>query len=92
LAQRFEWDEAKSDGTLQLRGFDFAYASLIFDGPVLEADDPRRAYGERRIAAIGRVGPDVLFIIYTWRGDARRILSARLASRKERDAYRETFG
>ena len=55
-------------------------------------DGERAGYGERRIQAIGRVGPDILFVIYTWRGEARRIISARLASRRERDAYRQTFG
>jgi uncharacterized DUF497 family protein len=87
----FEWDETKSKATLRSRGFDFAYASRIFENPVLEVDDERRAYGEQRIVAIGRVGPNTLFVVYTWRGNTRRIISARLASRKERDAYRETF-
>jgi uncharacterized DUF497 family protein len=30
--------------------------------------------------------------IFTWRGGSRRTISARLASRRERDAYRQTFG
>jgi uncharacterized protein len=41
-------------------------------------------YGEGRIQAIGRVGDDILFVVYTDRGDARHIISARLANRKER--------
>lgn len=88
----FEWDAAKSETTLRLRGFDFAYASRIFESPTLEFADERRAYGERRVAAIGSVGPNTLFVIYTWRGEIRRIISARLASRKERNAYNQTFG
>ena len=87
----FEWDEAKSEANLRERGFDFAYAALIFDGPTLEWDDVRRDYGERRIQAIGQVDEDVLFVVYTWRGAVRRIISARLANRRERDAYREAF-
>ena len=31
----FEWDEAKSAANLRTRGFDFAYAALIFDGPTI---------------------------------------------------------
>ncbi len=50
----FEWDEAKSEANLEARGFDFAYAALIFDGPTLEMDDDRVDYGERRVQAIGR--------------------------------------
>lgn len=88
----FEWDAAKSAANLRARGFDFAYAALIFDGPTLEMDDDRADYGERRIQAIGRAGDDVLFVVYTWRADVRRIISARRANRRERDAYRKAFG
>ena len=55
-----------------------------FLGPTLERPDNRREYGEVRIQAIGRVIDDILFVVYTDRGDARHIISARLASRKER--------
>jgi uncharacterized DUF497 family protein len=85
----FEWDEEKSAENLRGRGFDFAYTCRIFSGPTLERDDTRGEYGERRIQAIGRVGGDTLFVVYTWRGAARRIISARPASRRERDAYRQ---
>lgn len=87
----FEWDDAKSEANLQKRGFDFAYASLIFDKPILEWDDQRREYGERRICALGQVEENVLFVVYTWRSDVRRIISARLAKRRERDAYRKAI-
>jgi len=77
----FEWDEAKSRRTLGERGFDFDYASRIFLGPTLEKRDDRRDYDEVRIQAIGQVGDDVLYVVYTDRGEARRIISARPASR-----------
>lgn len=88
----FEWDAEKSEANYRARGFDFAYAAGIFDGPTLEMDDGRRDYKERRIQAIGRVEADVLFVVYTWRGDARRITSARLANRRERDGYCQIYG
>ncbi len=88
----FEWDEEKSEANLKARGFDFAYAASIFDLPTLEMDDGRADYGERRVQAIGRVGADVLFVVYTWRGGVRRIISARLANRKERDIHERNFG
>jgi uncharacterized DUF497 family protein len=80
----FEWDEAKSRRTTSERGFGFDYAARIFLGPTLEKQDDRRDYGEVRIQAIGEVAGDVLFVAYTDRGDARHVISARLASRKER--------
>ncbi|MBY0509671.1 MAG: BrnT family toxin [Rhodospirillaceae bacterium] len=88
----FEWDEDKSEVTHRLRGFDFAYAALIFESDVLEFDDTRRLYGERRVCAIGQIDTNVLFVTYTWRGLVRRIISARLANRKERNVYHQAFG
>ena len=81
----FEWDEAKSRRNLNERvGFD--YAARIFLNPTLEKQDDRRDYGEVRMQAIGQVGEDVLFVVYTDR-NARHIISARLASRKERKSW-----
>jgi uncharacterized DUF497 family protein len=80
----FEWEEAKSRRNLNERGFGFEYAARIFLSPTLERLDNRREYGEARIQAIGRVIDDILFVVYTDRRDARHIISARLASRKER--------
>jgi uncharacterized protein len=88
----FEWDDAKSRRNLTERGFDFEFAARIFEADLLEYEDRRREWGERRIAAIGEVEDEVLFVVYTWRGAHRRIISARRASRRERDEYREAFG
>ena len=41
----FEWDAAKSVRCRRERGFDFAFASLIFGGATLEWDDDRFDYG-----------------------------------------------
>ncbi|MCY4120104.1 MAG: BrnT family toxin [Acidobacteria bacterium] len=38
---RFAWDERKSEANLRERGFDFAFASLIFDGATVEVEDRR---------------------------------------------------
>ena len=83
----FGWDEAKSQRTLRERGFGFDYAAGIFSGPTLEHEDNRRDYGEVRVQAIGRAGADVLFVVYTERGDVRHIISARRANRKERNLW-----
>jgi uncharacterized DUF497 family protein len=62
------------------------YAARIFLNPTLEKQDDRRDYGEVRMQAIGQVGEDVLFVVYTDR-NAHHIISARLASRKERKSW-----
>ena len=83
----FEWNPAKSAVTFHQRGFDFGYASRIFAGPCLRSEDTRTDYGEIRMKAIGRVETDILAVIYTMRGSALRIISARRANRKERTEW-----
>jgi len=73
----FEWDEAKSARNLRERGFDFEFVTGIFDGPVVDEEDPRRDYGERRFHATGQMEGRFFVVVYTWRGDRRRIISAR---------------
>ena len=86
----------KSTGNLRERGFDFAFASRIFEGPTLEREDRRRDYRERRVIALGEVKGIGLTVVYTDRagtsgGVVRRIISARVSSRHERKAYREAL-
>ncbi len=63
-------------------------ASEIFDQPVLQIVDSRRDYGEQRIRAIGQTTDGrLLAVVYTDRGNTRWIISARPASRKERQLW-----
>ena len=92
----FEWDAAKSARNLELRGFDFAFASQVFTGTYVEFDDTRRDYGERRVLALGLADGIPLTIIFTDRVDpdrgvVRRLISARLSNRKERRRYAEAI-
>ncbi|HEY7300595.1 MAG TPA: BrnT family toxin [Xanthobacteraceae bacterium] len=83
----FEWDETKSERNRRERGFDFERAALIFEGPVIEWCDIRKDWGEPRILAVGVVEGDTLAVIYTERGQLRRIISARKARKKERELW-----
>ena len=88
----FEWDPEKSQANLADRGFDFEFATLVFEGPTLEVQDRRQDYGEARIVAIGIAQGIALTVVYTDRQDAsadfvRRIISARRSNRREREAY-----
>ena len=64
---------------------DLLIHALIFEGGRIEWPDDRRDYGEARVRAIGKADGLVLHVVFTDRGDVRRIISAQLASRKERD-------
>ena len=99
---RMYTDWCASPGTLvrarptsQLGGFDFAFASLVFDGPTLERVDDRADYGERRVIAVGLADGLHLTVVYTDRESARetvrRIISARRSNRQERRTYDEAY-
>ena len=99
----FEWNEHKSDENLRLRGFDFAFATLIFDGLQVTREDRRKDYGERRWVAVGVADGVHLTVVYTDREPgvrvrdrtytrpARRIISARRSKRSERAEYEKAF-
>ncbi len=87
----FEWDAHKNAVNLAKHGIDFADAARMFEGPVLERLDDREDYGETRIAAVGVVEGRELFVVYTMRGETRRIISARKANRHECEAYRKAL-
>lgn len=91
---RFTWDPRKSERNLVERKFDFAFATLIFDGPTVERTDSRRNYGEQRMVAIGMAQGIALTVVYTDRAGTgsevvRRIISARKSDRRERTAYKK---
>ena len=83
----FEWDEDKRTINLGKHGIDFEGAKLIFDGVTIEYVDDRLEYGEERIGAYGVANNEVLFVVYTQRGNIRRIISARKAGTYERTTY-----
>ena len=85
---RFEWDERKDAGNLAKHGVSFAEAVAVFDGPILRSRDDRRNYGENRFVACGSAAGRILIVVYTVRGERIRIISARRAKRREREAYR----
>lgn len=82
-----EWDESKRETNIAKHGVDFVDAARVFEGAVLETEDRRQDYGERRYRALGQFNGRVLYVIYTWRQGRRRIISARRASRDERETY-----
>jgi uncharacterized DUF497 family protein len=92
---RFDWDPEKSDRNFAERGFDFSFATGTFLGPTLERIDTRQDYGEVRRIALGVAEGIPLTVVYTDRAEAgdvvRRIISARVSNRRERQAYRKVF-
>ena len=86
----FEWDDTKSDACLVERGFDFAYAIRAFlDDDRIVGRDLRRDYGEDRYRLPGAIEDRVFVVIYTTRGSAIRIISARKANAREVREYEQ---
>ena len=83
----FEWDENKRLLNLGKHGIDFVAAKEIWEGPVLEAPSNQNHHGEERLLAIGRVNDRCITVVYTWRGENRRLISARKARTHEQEAY-----
>ncbi|MCY4389210.1 MAG: BrnT family toxin [Desulfurellaceae bacterium] len=87
---QFEWDEVKNQANIRKHGISFETAKRIFEGPVVTRIDQRKDYGEDRYISIGRVEPAALIVVaHTSRNGRIRLISARPASRKERQAYHE---
>jgi len=85
----FEWDRNKANANLKKHDIDFADAVTVFDdSKAITIDDPD--HGEERFITIGMDAYGrILVVIYTWRGDVIRIISARKANKYERKQYEE---
>lgn len=84
---KFEWDEQKETGNFREHGVMFHTAALVFgDRYRMEIYDRAHSGNEDRYITIGMVD-DVLYVVYTKRDDATRLISARIATKKEREVY-----
>ena len=84
----FEWDDHKESINIKKHGINFTTASRVFLDPnrIERYDSLHSSYFEDRYNTIGKVN-DILFVVYTDRADSIRIISARIASREEKEAY-----
>ena len=84
---KFEWDPDKNASNLAKHGISFGEAATIFEGPVftLADEDPVEEVRERSYGLIN--GITVVCVIHTDRNGATRIISARKATKSERDLF-----
>ncbi len=85
----YQWDREKAEANLRKHGIDFADSIAVFEDEyalTIEDDFP----DEQRFATTGMdtVGR-VLVVVYTWRHGDIRVISARLATRRERQQYEQ---
>ena len=86
-----EFDPAKRNATLQIRGLDMARAPDVFAGETLTVEDNRKDYGEPRYITIGFLANRMVILAWTQRGKVRRIISMRKANEREQAVYGPRF-
>lgn len=88
----FEWDEAKNESNVRKHNISFERAQTAFNGRMITQVDDREDYGEIREVGIGLMNDGAMVsIVFTERGNRIRIISARKASRIEREIYYESI-
>ena len=85
----FEWDPAKDIANRRKHGVRFADAVAVFEDELAITIDDDHANEERFITIGSDVLGRVLTVVYTWRGDDIRIISARKATAREARVYRD---
>lgn len=85
----FEWDPRKAATNSRKHGVQFADAVMVLEDELaitLRED----AHLEQRWITIGMDALGcIMTVVYPWRGDAIRVISARLATPNERKQYSE---
>ncbi|PAU74939.1 BrnT family toxin [Halomonas salipaludis] len=87
-----EYDDAKRLKTLQERQLDFAHAYQVFAGDTIMRIDNRHDYGEERIIPLGYLNHRLVVLVWTWRGQRRRIISMRHANEREIRYFQANMG
>jgi uncharacterized DUF497 family protein len=87
----FEWDDARAESNERKHGVSFTGAMTVFAGPLsVTGYDPRHADDEDRVLSMGTsVVGRLLVVSHTDRGEMVRIISARVATRRERKDYED---
>lgn len=88
---RFVWNREKAESNLRKHGVSFQMACEVFFDPFVRLLRSDMLGGEEREVVIGITeGWRLLVIVYTFRTEAIRIISARPATRGERTIYEDT--
>jgi len=82
-----EFDPSKRNKTLDERGLDFALAADVFAGKHFTGEDAREDYFESRFITVGLLEGRMVVMVWTPRGEARRIISMRKANEREQARY-----
>jgi uncharacterized protein len=83
-----EWDPNKATSNLKKHGIRFSDAEMVLSDPNALSLEDEEAEGEQRFIAIGLDHLwRLLVVVYTYRGNNIRLISARPATGPERRKY-----
>ena len=94
---KFEWDRKKETINIQRHGITFEQASYVFADPfALNKYDDEHSEDEDRWILLGKsLSETVLVVVHTFRDidgiEFVRIISARKATKRERQVYKERY-
>ena len=89
----YEWNPQKAAHNLKKHGLRFADAAIALeDENALTSRDPGSLNEERWITLGTEASGNVVVVVYTWRGENVRLISARGATARERRQYGEHRG
>jgi uncharacterized DUF497 family protein len=84
----FEWDPAKARENLRVHRVNFSVAQDVFEDENAISIEDFDAEVEQRFRTLGRDGLGrLLVVVYTYRGEKIRLISAWKASRKQEKQY-----
>jgi uncharacterized DUF497 family protein len=88
------WDPAKARRNVRKRGVSFEEAATVFTNPLSSTiEDPLHCEGEDRFIIVGEsIQRRLLVVVHADLGDRIRIISARVATLRERRSYEEGDG
>jgi uncharacterized DUF497 family protein len=83
------WDTWKNRRNIRKHGVSFQEAARVFDdGDLRERYDPSHSIFEDRFVVTGKVRGRILYVVFAEPdGDTIRIISARMAGKREKEEY-----
>jgi hypothetical protein len=87
---KITWDPAKAESNFRKHKIRFSDAEAVLFDPMALTIEDETAQSEERFVSVGADALNrVVVVVYTYRGEDIRLISARRATRRERKSYEE---
>ena len=83
------WDPEKARTNMKRHGIRFSDAEMVFFDPNALTREDLDVNSEQRFVSIGMDAIGRVLVVYTYRGEDIRLISARTATKRERERYEE---